>query len=331
MFCLNLIIKAPDNPSPRQILVDRFPFQIGRALENDLPLPFASISSRHLVLDLRNKSDVVVTDLGSTNGTRIHNQPLAPNQPETVNFPCHLRLGDILIEVEPAAEQEVAFTFAQSETELREMLEDVVRESDVDDDSKAYFEILSGPGSGHRFYLEIIDRPIIIGTDNSADLTLALPDISTNLGSVDWHQSRCRLTPQCDFICFDGRPLDGEHYLQSGDRFVISTVEIRFFDPLEEALESINSNPTPSEPQSPSPDEVGEPTAPPPEEARSEPSPAVASGPQPPAPAATPEPASAPESTARRPLKGAEIAMLVMSFIFLLGTIGLLWILFSGP
>ena len=57
--------------SNRQIVVDRFPFVIGRRKENDGTLPLACVSRRHCQL-IRSGEEVIVHDLDSHNGTYVN-------------------------------------------------------------------------------------------------------------------------------------------------------------------------------------------------------------------------------------------------------------------
>ena len=73
--------------STREIVVDRFPFVIGRRSENDGTLPLACVSRRHCRMT-RTGEQVLVHDLDSHNGTYV-NGTLVTN-------PLPIRNGDEL-------------------------------------------------------------------------------------------------------------------------------------------------------------------------------------------------------------------------------------------
>ena len=62
-------------PDGRRVLVGAEPLVIGRLPECDVVLADSNVSRRHA--ELRRKGDgVFVTDLGSTNGTRVNGTPV---------------------------------------------------------------------------------------------------------------------------------------------------------------------------------------------------------------------------------------------------------------
>lgn len=240
MTRLKLTIDDPQSTPRRQILVERFPFRLGRSLDNDLPLPFSSISSRHLVIDQQGDS-ISVTDLNSTNGTRLRGRPLPPQRPQIIALPARLEIGDLGIDLETAHASDVAFTMAQSSTRLRQMVDDAARQSSSDD-TRPFFEVMSGPGSGRRFFLVPDGPETVIGTDAEADICLDLRNQPARLAAVTWEDSHCWLSADDRALQFEGAPLCERHRLRSGDRFIIGVIELLFFDPLEDALESMSSS-----------------------------------------------------------------------------------------
>ena len=52
---------------------------IGRGPDNTIQIDDESISRRHAILHVGNV--MTIEDLGSSNGTKLRNQPIAPNKP----------------------------------------------------------------------------------------------------------------------------------------------------------------------------------------------------------------------------------------------------------
>ncbi len=76
------------NNRPRQALpLDSYPFTIGRARECNLIIDHSQVSRLHAQLDYDHEQ-VVITDLGSRNGTYVNGRRLESNEP------CRLRAGD---------------------------------------------------------------------------------------------------------------------------------------------------------------------------------------------------------------------------------------------
>ncbi len=236
---LQLNVQRPDDTRPRQILAGHFPFRIGRALDNDLSLPSPSISGKHLLVDCADDATIVITDLGSTNGTVLGDERLAPHQPRHLTLPTRLRIGDIHLEIRSPQGDEPGFTMAESATELRAMVDDALR-SDSSDESNPFFEILSGPGCGQRFHIEPDGPQLTLGNGADAHLHLRISDAPPEIATIFWRDMHCWLRPQSALLQHRGAPLDGEHRLRSGDRFTIGIVELLYYDPLEDTLASID-------------------------------------------------------------------------------------------
>lgn len=67
---------------------------IGRGSRNALVVPHPTVSNRHASLEQR-QAGWVLTDLGSTNGTCVDGQPLAPHSPMLLPSQARLQLGDV--------------------------------------------------------------------------------------------------------------------------------------------------------------------------------------------------------------------------------------------
>ncbi len=241
-----LTLRPHDGSPGREVPLTHFPFRIGRSQDNDLCLPFLSVSTRHLEIRATD-ADLLLLDLGSTNGTRLEGRPLSPGSPVSATLPCTLHLGDVCMELRPQL-REFELTVAASNTELRHQADSLAGEFISRDRTLPCFEILSGPDTGRRFYLDPDSPRLTLGTTDAADLTLRLSCQPALLATLSWQSTRCVLTPETDSLLFDGQPMTAEHLLTSGDRFVIGPLELLFFDPLQHTLEL--SEPAP---QAPSP------------------------------------------------------------------------------
>ena len=237
---LKLTIDSPEREDVRELLVERFPFQLGRALQNDLPILCRSVSGRHLLIDC-DADTLLVTDVGSTNGTRYNGAVLTPGEPYPVALPARLEVGDVRLEMDTANPAETLFTMAESATRLREMVNDVVAQSNVEDETRPFFEILSGPGGGKRYFLKPHGKETIIGTGADADILLKLPNLPRKLGSVRWEDTRCVLFPEDDCLRYEGAAFERRR-LESGDRIVVGAVELLYYDPLQDALDALDND-----------------------------------------------------------------------------------------
>jgi pSer/pThr/pTyr-binding forkhead associated (FHA) protein len=85
-----------DDPSADDVVIDRFPFTIGRHPACDWRLDLPEISRRHCSL-LLHEGRVWVQDLDSTNGTYVNGREAV--LPEELGDAAELRLGSQVFEV----------------------------------------------------------------------------------------------------------------------------------------------------------------------------------------------------------------------------------------
>jgi EAL domain-containing protein (putative c-di-GMP-specific phosphodiesterase class I) len=83
----HLFGKVSEEETPRQIVVNQFPFQIGRRPDLTLALNFPTTSGLHAEISLQNDA-LRLTDLGSTNGTFVNGT--------RISEPTVLRQGDLI-------------------------------------------------------------------------------------------------------------------------------------------------------------------------------------------------------------------------------------------
>lgn len=87
------IIPAPGSPMPVPIPVNANPFVIGRN-EGNLAIPEPNISRRHAQITCNTTGKAYfLTDLGSSNGTYVNGNRLAPNQPFPLQNGAMIALG----------------------------------------------------------------------------------------------------------------------------------------------------------------------------------------------------------------------------------------------
>ena len=78
---------------------------IGRTDATDITLPHHFVSSRHAQLEVVDDA-CILTDLGSTNGTSINDQPIAPNLPIALSESMTVVIGPYSLVVRERPEQE---------------------------------------------------------------------------------------------------------------------------------------------------------------------------------------------------------------------------------
>ncbi len=79
----------------RQVLTDGR-YVLGRSQDNEIPIKNPNISRRHMRLDVAG-GQVTITDLNSTNGTRLNGQTLRPNRATLWPLEQQIEIGDLVV------------------------------------------------------------------------------------------------------------------------------------------------------------------------------------------------------------------------------------------
>lgn len=90
VVCCLVRVKTPQGTS--SYLIPKSEFFIGRSQETDLPFPDPSLSRQHLKVVVASDR-ILVTDLGSANGSKLGNQSLSPQEPIGVRPQDGVQLG----------------------------------------------------------------------------------------------------------------------------------------------------------------------------------------------------------------------------------------------
>jgi pSer/pThr/pTyr-binding forkhead associated (FHA) protein len=92
---LQLIVSAAGYP-PRRLPLDKEELTIGRDAQADVVLASPSVSARHARLFLRD-GRVILSDLGSTNGTAVNGRKIA--RPALLRPVDVVRIGPFLLQL----------------------------------------------------------------------------------------------------------------------------------------------------------------------------------------------------------------------------------------
>jgi pSer/pThr/pTyr-binding forkhead associated (FHA) protein len=94
---MKMLLQSPSNwEEVGDILIEKFPFVIGRCSESDRALAMIFVSRYHCRFSLRDK-DVVVEDLESSNGTFVNGKRIS--LPTTVGHGDEVSLGPLAFKV----------------------------------------------------------------------------------------------------------------------------------------------------------------------------------------------------------------------------------------
>jgi pSer/pThr/pTyr-binding forkhead associated (FHA) protein len=226
--------EAPD-PAARSV---DFPdetaeIRIGRRPDLELPLPDRALSALHARL-VRGEGGWQVEDLGSTNGTRVDGDRLAPGTPRPLASGARVALGQITLVFEG---QVSALLGGEGTASIaRRLVSDLFAASP--DMATPSLTIASGVESRPPLRLDDIDRRYVLGRVETCDLPLASEEVSREHAEVVrlWDRIVIRDLDSKNGVRVNGAVLTGRQRLRDGDRIQIGPAVLRLSDPTDRYL-----------------------------------------------------------------------------------------------
>ena len=221
--------------------VDRSTFTIGRSAVCDLALPSPSVSSTHAEIQTDVAGGgIVVTDLGSKNGTFVVGARIAPHRAVSAGPRDEVKIANVVLRATRYQEQDHSDSLSLdastslSRVLLRGMLGDAIRHNRV------YFQVLKGPAVGSRLVVDESTERALIGTGPDVGLDLEEPALAGSpihvvLRGQAYHVVPIDVAP----IRVNRERLKATCQLRSGDRVRVLESTILFSDPLQEAVDEL--------------------------------------------------------------------------------------------
>lgn len=278
---------------PQTITLDLPRIVIGRASHADVRLPSRSVSELHAVLH-KNGNELSILDEQSSNGTRVNGAALPRGRRKVLAdgdviaiAPYALRVTQVVARPDPPE---------RTASLARRLLHDALSSSGGEA-APPRLVLLTGKQAGLAWVLPPAPGRVLVGRDAGCEVCLDERDCSRQHAEVvrETDGTTIRDLASKNGLVVGGRAVN-ERRLRHGDEVTIGKTTLRYHDPVEELLRSLESG-ADEPPPAPPP----EPEAPP---ALASPVPAVASPAL--APAATspvpavasPTPVASPEASA---------------------------------
>lgn len=217
-------------------LVSRSPFIVGRAAQADLHIPAPEVSTAHFQMEV-DGAEVVLTDLGSKNGTIASGKPLKPNKPARLSPPFEVALGSVELRVwqREVDEPSLSLSLERSHSMSRLILNSIMRAQFAQ--SRAKLAVRAGPSLGAELVMDEGDEVILIGTTPEAQLrvdedALAQHPIVLSLVGCSYFAA----PHPSGKLLVAGRRVVQSVRLFDGVALRIGATEIGFTDPLQSAV-----------------------------------------------------------------------------------------------
>ena len=90
-----ICLMGPQSYMARQWPLTMNQYDLGRAVESSIFIDDPSVSRQHAKI-IKSGSDILITDLGSSNKTAINNNPLTPGQPHRLKDNDQIKMGNLI-------------------------------------------------------------------------------------------------------------------------------------------------------------------------------------------------------------------------------------------
>jgi murein DD-endopeptidase MepM/ murein hydrolase activator NlpD/pSer/pThr/pTyr-binding forkhead associated (FHA) protein len=159
---------------------------LGRAKQNEIYVPNLSISRQHLRLELDHEG-VQVTDLGSTNGTRLNGNHLQPNQTYEWPIQAILQAGDLVMHIKTSEDE---FSGPPEDEQVASSAHEQQRTTGVARD--LIFSVVSAEAEPKILALTAL--PVFVGRDDSCAIRLLTPKVAARHCLIQLHGDRVEVT-----------------------------------------------------------------------------------------------------------------------------------------
>jgi len=161
-------------------------FNLGRLKGNQIYVPYGGVSRQHLRLEV-GENGVTVTDLGSTNGTRLNGQTLQPYQSTEWPLQDRLQIGGLTIHIR-----------LLSPTVARSLVEEEASDPQIDKSAAStpetgmVYTVVSTDATPQ--FTVLTSEPIIVGRDRNCAIRLAVANVAARHCLLHFDGNRVEVT-----------------------------------------------------------------------------------------------------------------------------------------
>lgn len=234
-----LILKDRKAGSRKRYVIDQSSIAIGRDQASYIVLPSRSISRHHAVIT-EDSGDFYLTDLKSSNGTFLNEQPIPTEEKTLLRKGDCIRIETFELTFQPTGDEREKDFYEKTDTDLLEikMLKKVLKA--IDKDNAPSLEVTSGKHKGQRVVLSQNTQDVTIGRDKDCELSIDNDTIS---------RKHAKLIKRWDLVTlidlkskngtYVGREKVTEQPLQDGDRILLGDVALHYRNPQEINFEAL--------------------------------------------------------------------------------------------
>jgi pSer/pThr/pTyr-binding forkhead associated (FHA) protein len=224
--------------NPQTVVLDLPRVSIGRGAHADVRLPSRTVSETHAVIH-NSPSEMAIVDDGSSNGTRVNGATLPRGRRKI------LRDGDVVT----IAQYTLRVSAQMARPDPPERTASLARRLLLDALSSSGGEaapprivLITGKDAGSAWVIPPAPSRIVIGRDAECEIVLEDRDCSKQHAELlrDTESVVVRDLGSKNGIVLGGRAVN-ERRLRHGDEFTLGRTSLRYHDPTEEILRSMES------------------------------------------------------------------------------------------
>ena len=233
------LLAGPTQERAVELPDDTREIRIGRRTDIEVPLPYPSLSSLHARLFRdRDGAGWQLEDLGSTNGTRLDGETLAPHSPRAVRPGAQIAVGPVLMVFDGTAPS--ARGSERTASIARRLVNDILAASP--DAGAPALALVEGVPPGPPLRLTDFDRRYLIGRGETCDLRLVSDEISREHAAIvrRWDGVFVQDLGSKNGISVNERSV-GEVRVRDGDLVRVGPAVLRLSDPADRYLREIEA------------------------------------------------------------------------------------------
>jgi len=229
--------RATDSGSTMSYEFDQERIILGRERGADIQLPATEVSGKHASLCVRGAGYVIV-DEGSTNGTRIGGERLAPGRPKLLKSGDEIGIGPFTLRVEAGVPVAAPTNADRTAALARDLLRQVLGPGSAP--AAPTLLVLNGPREGQSVPLPPPPARLTLGRGENSDFVLEDADASREHVQleIDLEGVLVRDLGSKNGFFVNGRA-GRERRLAHRDELQIGATFLAFLDPAQEALDEL--------------------------------------------------------------------------------------------
>jgi pSer/pThr/pTyr-binding forkhead associated (FHA) protein len=242
---LQVVLSIPGkDPREFEYEFDQDKISIGRDQQNNIQVPLSTVSRSHCTL-LNDKREWYLEDLKSTHGTRHNGKPVGAGGKKL------LRDGDIIemvhFKITFHAEKQRSDDYSAEKTEAlaRKMVEEVLAQIGTDGNETPYLRVMNGPEEGKKLTIGPDVAEATIGRGTDCDFQMNDANVSRRHAIIrrDWNEITIEDAGSKNGVVLNERRITKSSALRDADEVMLGAMKLTFIDPTAKFLGKLDDIP----------------------------------------------------------------------------------------